>query len=79
MPGMNNIKACVTYKFMFLQLECINLDPEATVQKEPDTVFGGFLQLSEIFKILINAGSILTLSIRLLSCSFSWILNKYKA
>jgi hypothetical protein len=39
MPGMNNIKAFIIYKFMILQLECTNLDSEVTVHKEQGTAF----------------------------------------
>lgn len=39
MPGMNNIKAFIIYKFVFLQLEYTNLDSEVTVHKEEDTAF----------------------------------------
>jgi len=39
MPGMNNIKAFIIYKFMFLQLESTILNSEVTVPKEQDTAF----------------------------------------
>jgi hypothetical protein len=42
MPGMNNIQTFIIYKFMFLQLECKNLDSEITVHKEQETAFQRF-------------------------------------
>lgn len=76
-------KTLIIDKFMVLKLVSTDLYSNSEVKNAQRTRYNLYLLLFSYirfyFQNLANTGNILTLSIKLWSCSFSLILNKYKA